>query len=247
MITKQNWIHFEEIDSTNEYLLKNDYPHGTIITANTQTKGRGRKNREWLDIPGNTFIFSILLNFQDFQKYSYFSLIIALCVIEAIHKMYKDLRLNREVLYIKWPNDVLLQRNGKIGKLAGILIETLYNQTFWKVVIGIGLNWKNAPIIKYTSIKFPPISLFNENIHLEPNFFLNYLILKFNEFSIENPFDFLSYRDMVMQYHFLNQKRIRWKGIEFIIQGLTIEGYLQLKKGKETIIIHDWEEEIEIL
>ncbi len=247
MITKQNWIHFDQIDSTNGYLLKNDYPHGTIITANTQTKGRGRKNRKWLDIPGNTFIFSILLNFKNFQKYSYFSLVIALCIIEAIHKMYSDLRLNREILYIKWPNDVLLERNGEIGKLAGILIETLYDQSFWRVVIGIGLNWKSVPIIKNISIKYPPISLFNENIHLEPNFFLDYLILKFNEFSVENPFDFLSYRDMIMQYHYLNQKRVRWYGTEYTIQGLTMEGYLQLEKEKEKIIIHDWDEEIEIL
>lgn len=249
MITKENWIHFETIPSTNEYLLNSNLPHGTIVTSNTQTAGRGRKSKKWYDIPGSTFIFSLLLYYNDLLKYTYLPLIVALSVIEAINEMLKELGMKEKPLFIKWPNDILLISENFIGKLAGILIESYYSQPIWKVIIGIGLNWKNVPIIEKKEIyKYPPIALFDQNFSQEPLFFLDYLINKFNEFSIEKPYDFFSYKSLIYKYHFLNNKIIRMGKEEYTVQQIDINGYLQLKDKKNHIItITDWNEEIEIL
>ncbi|GIX43363.1 MAG: hypothetical protein KatS3mg129_3096 [Leptospiraceae bacterium] len=249
MLTKEHWIHFNSISSTNQYLLESQLPHGTIITADTQTAGRGRYSRKWYDIPGSTFIFSIVLYYKEISHIQYLSLIVALAVIEAIYKMLKDIDLDDKQLFIKWPNDILLLRNNHIGKLAGILIETVYNYQQWKVVIGIGLNWKKTPLIEKKEIyKFAPISLFDENFDKKPIFFLDYLLEKLNEFSIEKPFDFLSYRDLIIKYHFLKNKKIKIGGEEYIIQQIDNNGYLQLQnKNNQIITINDWNEEIEIL
>lgn len=249
MLTKDHWIHFDTIESTNDYLLTHNLPHGTIVTANSQTRGKGRNQRSWYDVPKNSFLCSILLFYKDFQIKPYYSLIIALSIIEAIKKILIELKLPQKNLFIKWPNDILLIENQTIGKLSGILIESNYEVNLWKVVIGIGLNWKQSPILNQNEVlKYPPISLFDENVSLDPIYFLDPLISKLNEFSIEKPYDFLSYKDILMKYFFLNNKKVKIQSNEYIVDGINYEGFLILRDfNNKTILIHDWNEEIEII
>ena len=248
MLTKENGIHFKTISSTNQYLLENQLPHGTFVIAETQSHGRGRHNRKWYDVPEATFLFSVVLYYKNhLERLSYLSLITALCVIEAIHQMIRDLSLPEKKLFIKWPNDVLLLQNNTVGKLAGILIETIYNSEQYKVVIGIGLNWKGIPLID-GKIKFPPIALFNVDFEKSPSFFIDYLLNKFNEFSIENPYDFISYKSLINKYHFLIHKKIRYRENQYLVENIDNNGFLQLRDEKNNIIvINDWNEEFEIL
>lgn len=248
MITKENWIHFEKIDSTNDYLLKNDFPSGTIVTATTQTKGKGRNQRKWIDIPNHTFIFSLLLKFKTFP-YSFYSLLIALCVLEAAKEVQKEFIKEKYDFFIKWPNDILLKKNQKIGKLAGILIETQWKESHWNIVIGIGLNWKSIPEIHDKKLKFPPIGLFYEDFPNPPNFFLDYLIKQMNLFSIQNPNSFFSYLDLIHQYHYLYQKKIKIGNQIFLIDKINEEGYLKVinLNTKESKILIDWSDNYEIL
>lgn len=248
MITKENWIHFEKIDSTNDYLLKNDFPSGTIITAATQTKGKGRNQRKWIDIPNQTFIFSLLLKFKTFP-YSFYSLLIALCVLEAAKEIQKEFIKENYDFFIKWPNDILLKKNQKIGKLAGILIETQWKESHWNVVVGIGLNWKSVPEIQDRKLKFPPIGLFSEDFKNPPNFFLDYLIKQMNLFSIENPHSFFSYLNFIHQYHFLYQKKVKIDNQIFLVDKINEEGYLKIIniETKELKILIDWSDDYEIL
>ena len=124
-------VELETVTSTNDELKKlaeRGAKPFTVVTAKTQTKGRGRYDRKWESSEGNLFL-SILVNFSD--KFPAISLITGLAVYHTIQKFTKA------ETKIKWPNDVLV--NGK--KICGILLEKVED----KIVIGIGLNIINSP------------------------------------------------------------------------------------------------------
>ncbi len=245
MITLNHHIHFNEIDSTNSFLLRGNYTHGTIVTSETQTAGRGRKKHKWMDIPHHSFIFSILLKFSDISKLSYLSLVVGLCVVESVKEVYKFFLKNEPDIYIKWPNDILIKKNNQIGKLAGILIESKKNEE-WNIIIGIGLNWMGSPQVNDYRY-FPPLSLF-ETIKEKPNCYLKYLIQKMNELSLEEPYDFLSYRDMFLKYHYLENKKVKIQNRIYEIGKVNHQGFLEiLDENGNQKYIQDWDEQYELL
>ena len=103
---------------------------GTVVVADTQTAGRGRRGRMWHDAPGDNLLISIVirprLSVADLPK---LSLTAAVAVAEAI-AFATGLQAR-----LKWPNDVLV--NGR--KLAGILLESRIAAEP-VVVVGIGVN-----------------------------------------------------------------------------------------------------------
>lgn len=124
--------YFEEIDSTNTYLLKRKkFSNRILVVADYQTSGKGRFNRRWLSEPSKNLMFSIGLknvNLSDLQKFSFFT---PLSIQEAVEDF-----LNIK-LKIKWPNDLMFENK----KVCGILIESqLENNKKAKVVVGIGIN-----------------------------------------------------------------------------------------------------------
>lgn len=124
-------IHFEEIDSTNNYLKENcsSLAHGTIVTADRQTAGRGRFNRRWISQDGGLY-FSVLIKPQQTDSWPNFTQLMGLSLCRAIEKVFPN-------TYLKWPNDVLA--DGK--KLCGILSEgVLSGGRLEGMVIGTGVN-----------------------------------------------------------------------------------------------------------
>lgn len=114
-----------ECDSTNVQLLglaKGGAPAGTVLLAEHQTAGRGRRGRSWYQGP-QSLAFSLLWRLPDDREPSGLSLAVGLALAEALSP----------TAQLKWPNDVLV--DGR--KLAGILIESAGSQRF---VIGIGVN-----------------------------------------------------------------------------------------------------------
>ena len=133
---------FKSISSTND--RAKDYPEGSVIIANEQTKGKGRFHRKWSSGKGGLYM-SIVLSPYDYPGYLTF--IAAISVQRSIKKLFGlDTKL-------KWPNDVLY--DGK--KLCGILSESIFSDNSNKMVVGIGLNVNNKL----------PFSLKNKSISLK--------------------------------------------------------------------------------
>lgn len=127
-------VHHRTTDSTNERakeLALGGAPHGTLVTADEQTAGRGRQGRAWVAPAGKALLMSVVLRDLGAAQ-SYLPLAAAVAVCEACEQS-ADVRCE-----IKWPNDVWIDRR----KLAGILVEGR-PQEGW-AVLGIGLNVSTA-------------------------------------------------------------------------------------------------------
>jgi BirA family biotin operon repressor/biotin-[acetyl-CoA-carboxylase] ligase len=117
-------VHHRETDSTNaraRALAAAGAPHGTLVTADAQTAGRGRQGRSWVAAPGEALLMSLVVRRVD----PLLPLAAAVAVCES---------LPVDAL-IKWPNDIWLSERRKV---AGILLEGR-PQEGW-AVLGIGLN-----------------------------------------------------------------------------------------------------------
>ena len=120
-------VHHRTIDSTNaraRELAAAGAPHGTLVTADEQTAGRGRQGRAWVAAPGDALLASVVVR----EVEPVLPLAAAVAAAEACDAL-ADVHAQ-----IKWPNDVWIDRR----KAAGILLEGR-PQEGW-AVIGIGLN-----------------------------------------------------------------------------------------------------------
>jgi len=149
----RNFIYAEELSSTNTYLMDKESKqsiNGTVVLAEKQTKGKGRKDRVWQSAPESNLTFSILLNKDKllFRNSNLINFAAALAIAYSIENLYQ---LKTE---LKWPNDVLI--NGK--KTSGILIEsTSQGNKIERMVIGIGVNVNQNSF--QGTFNYPPTSI----------------------------------------------------------------------------------------
>jgi BirA family biotin operon repressor/biotin-[acetyl-CoA-carboxylase] ligase len=128
-------LFLKETDSTNNMLKRlaaNAACEGTVVVAESQTSGRGRRGRTWEMVPGKGIAMSILLRPNiDPGNIQAITLAASSAVCKAIESC-TQLKPG-----IKWPNDI--QLNGK--KVCGILTEmTAEPDKIHSVIVGIGLN-----------------------------------------------------------------------------------------------------------
>jgi BirA family biotin operon repressor/biotin-[acetyl-CoA-carboxylase] ligase len=123
-------VHFRQAGSTNRVareLALSGAPHGTLVTADEQTAGRGRQGRTWVAPPRRSLLVSLLLRGLD-RSHALLPLAVALAVCDTCEAVAPvDCR-------IKWPNDVWIGDR----KVAGILLEGRPHEGW--AVVGIGLN-----------------------------------------------------------------------------------------------------------
>ena len=122
-------IHLDETESTNDICLNeiNNSDIPILVTADMQTKGRGRNEKEWNSPKGNLY-FSF--GFNRHNLINGLSVKVGLIIAESLQQI-----LKKNVL-LKWPND-LFYLDKKVG---GILVETSSINNIFKIVIGIGVN-----------------------------------------------------------------------------------------------------------
>ncbi len=139
-------LHLRRTDSTNERLRAlaiAGAPHGTLVSADEQTAGRGRHGRSWVAPPGTCLLCSLLLRETlpgepgmpgapgkpgeaPSRSTTLLPLIAGVALCDAIGG---EARL-------KWPNDVVIGE--RLAKVAGILVEARPREGW--AVVGIGIN-----------------------------------------------------------------------------------------------------------
>lgn len=131
-------LYFDTIDSTNtkaQELAEKGYPSGTLVVADKQESGKGRRGRSWVS-PSGTGVFMTLMIKPDINpnNASMLTLVAALAVAKAITSV------TGEEAMIKWPNDIVV--NSK--KVCGILTEMNAQFDYINhIVVGIGINVHN--------------------------------------------------------------------------------------------------------
>ncbi len=125
--------HFETIGSTNTWAKENAHAFFldsmTLVTAKTQTAGRGRFNRQWLS-PATDNIYATFCFFVEKERKDIGNIPQVLAIVTA--QTLQGLGFESA---LKWPNDILLSDK----KVAGILCETTPLEKLC-VVLGIGVN-----------------------------------------------------------------------------------------------------------
>lgn len=133
---------FEEINSTNEYLLTAELPSSSlnICAAEWQTDGRGRLGRRWFMPMASHLSFSFSRQLSHINPaLNLLSLAAGVCVLDVLKAAgFHQLRL-------KWPNDIVVEDDNNLIKTGGILVETRTSSlTGIKWVIGVGLNMSDT-------------------------------------------------------------------------------------------------------
>lgn len=106
---------------------------GSIVICDHQTQGKGQRGNTWEVEKGKNLTFSLVLRpgFLDLSQQFFLNMVVS----NAIRKLLQDYLPD---LKVKWPNDLVVPGEGKIG---GILIENLVGSEGWEyAVVGIGLN-----------------------------------------------------------------------------------------------------------
>jgi BirA family biotin operon repressor/biotin-[acetyl-CoA-carboxylase] ligase len=129
-------LHFDTIPSTNNYAKQiiNKVPEGTVIIADVQTSGRGRKQRGWYSPKGGLWFSVVLFPKIIPQKGMIITMVSSLAVAQGIKE------ITGIDTVIKWPNDLLIEGR----KVCGILTDI--DATMDKInysVVGIGININN--------------------------------------------------------------------------------------------------------
>lgn len=132
-------LFYDCIDSTNAQAkleAENGAESGTLIVAEMQTAGRGRRGRTWDSPAGSNLYFTLILR-PDFapDQASMLTLVMALAVARGVEQAMSGTTLPHP--QIKWPNDIVI--NGK--KVCGILTEMGVRQNnIEHVLVGVGIN-----------------------------------------------------------------------------------------------------------
>ncbi|MCB1110827.1 MAG: biotin--[acetyl-CoA-carboxylase] ligase [Chlamydiia bacterium] len=152
MVEKLITIHLDSVDSTNTYAKENhrQFHQETItrITADAQSKGRGRFKREWVSPKGlNIYLTYYFTAEKNPMGVNNITQVLCLSIAKLLH---------REGLkpQIKWPNDILINQK----KISGILCETIDLGETFGVALGAGLN-VNMPQELLDTIDQPATSL----------------------------------------------------------------------------------------
>ena len=117
------------IDSTNDECKRiSSNKDILVVTADKQTKGKGRKEKKWHSPEGN---ISLSIAFADREFDIPMSIATGILVKDALSEVF-----NLDSIKLKWPNDLVFEKK----KIGGILVEKEVFADYTKAIVGIGIN-----------------------------------------------------------------------------------------------------------
>ena len=196
--------------------------NGDVIVTEYQSAGRGRLERTFEAVSGSALLFSFYLIPQRHRsEWGFIAQLAALTMQEVISP---DLKLP---VYLKWPNDILIEEK----KVAGLLAQQVNDG----VIIGLGLNVEMSaeelPVSSATSLEICEASLLDRNLLLAQ--FLNQFEKNFKQW--ESGIDFIP-RYMAISSTLGHEVRVEIPGRDpFISRALSLKptGALILSDGFE--------------
>jgi len=215
-------LRFDELDSTNAYAKRNCslLADQTVIRARRQTAGRGRLDRKWISQEGGLY-FSLLLKPQLTDFLPNLTQLMALCVCRTLRQLGAEACL-------KWPNDVLVQRQ----KICGILSEAIFTKNnFEGLVLGVGLNLTQTDLASVgqpaTSLALLGIQPDEETLlqDILKQFFDNYTVVLQNGFKVIQADYVRLFPDIGQTVHIQNGTQ----DVTAAVQTISPEGKLVLK------------------
>ena len=130
-------VELETIDSTNNWAKREltsfspDRP--TFIIASGQTGGRGRGTNTWLSPHGQNLYMTVVEKVRSTLKVTDYALIAPLAMRQLLYSF--GVRSN-----IRWPNDLMIERDLIFEKVGGVLVEGVSVGSDPWIIVGIGLN-----------------------------------------------------------------------------------------------------------
>jgi BirA family biotin operon repressor/biotin-[acetyl-CoA-carboxylase] ligase len=219
----------DETGSTNTDLLERaaqGAPSGTVLVAELQTRGRGRRGRGWHSGLGGALTFSVLWRFEQGAGFlSGLSLAVGVALARVLRKH------GAEEVMLKWPNDVLWRHL----KLAGILIELagdVMGPTL--AVIGVGINLRLPELVK-ERIDQPVVDLAKIGIEMGRNQLFAEMLAELDvvlgKFCVEG---FAPFRQEWDRMHAYQDRMVRLRmpdnsGLEGKVEGAAEDGALMIK------------------
>ncbi|MBF9036732.1 biotin--[acetyl-CoA-carboxylase] ligase [Rhodobacterales bacterium HKCCE2091] len=133
-----DFVHLDAVDSTMDEAARRPVPdRPTWIAAARQTKARGRSGRPWTSETGNFAATRLSTADRPPADLALYSFVAGLALFDTL-----SVWVPRDLLTLKWPNDVLVDG----CKVAGILLESSGVGTAGhRLAIGIGINVASAP------------------------------------------------------------------------------------------------------
>jgi BirA family transcriptional regulator, biotin operon repressor / biotin---[acetyl-CoA-carboxylase] ligase len=232
-------VYLETTTSTNDVakaLAAKGLTRRTVVIADAQTSGRGRRGSSWVSPSGRNGIASIVINPSPGlppERWTRLTLAAALACCEVLDNI-PGLAATAE---IKWPNDVYL--SGR--KVAGILVESLWGTDGGYTIIGTGININLEPKDFPEELRPTATSVWIERGGLATErtaFILHYLAAFENRLDQASQ-DFDGMRQEAWSRSWLAHRKVRltsagreWEGT---VIGLGPEGELQLQTEDEGV------------
>lgn len=139
-------IRLVEVDSTQAFLRRNAHLGFCAVVADRQTEGRGRQGHRWESAAGAGLWLSAAPPPPS-------GVAPGLVLQRAMAAAARVMDPEGAVLGLKWPNDLVAWKEGRLVKLGGILGE----QVGGRLILGLGVNLTSAPVIPERAI--PPACL----------------------------------------------------------------------------------------
>jgi BirA family transcriptional regulator, biotin operon repressor / biotin---[acetyl-CoA-carboxylase] ligase len=230
------WVHYSSVNSTNNVLMSlsnSDIIDGMTCTADTQTGGFGRRQRDWLSPPGGLYMSILLVPTVKPMVWQTIGFVMGVAAARALSDLCLDINPQ-----LKWPNDILVD-NCKAG---GILVQSKTGD-IPRVVAGLGINVSTNPRLLPHNAIFPACTIQQNSDHhvaitdlarlIRTIFFRLYDKWLRNPEIIINSWNKLS----ALKGKTLKLK-INDKEVKGICEGINSSGHLLLKNSGVTRNIH---------